>query len=122
MNISVIPARCIRVADELKQIERQLNIQASEIEAVIASLKITEDEAMMTIAVKLSKTLEDLQTKIRVTKLEATALSKIATVYAKMENGVADYENVDMFRKIIRYKATTLNGNRTRIERTFEKL
>lgn len=122
MNISVIPARCIRAADELRQIERQLNIRHAEIEEVIASLRRTEDESMMHLAAKLSKTAEALRIKIVTTKMISVALSKISGIYARTEDGVADYENYDLIIAKAKYKATPIKRNSGRINKTFEKL
>ena len=122
MNIKVIPARCIKTADELKQIERQLNIQASEIENVVNALKRTEDEPLMIIASELNVAVENLHTKSKVTKLISTALSKIAAIYTKTDNGVADYENADMMRPVARYETFAININKNRVSKIFDKI
>lgn len=122
MNISVIPARCIRSAEEIRQIERQLKIQASEIEMVVESLKRSEDESMILLSAKLSKTSEKLNSGIRFTRMIHTALTKITSLYAKTENGVDDYENVGIFRQNIRYGVTAISRNKKRAERTFGRL
>lgn len=122
MNISVIPARCIRSSDELRQIERQLNIQEAEIETVIEGLKRSEDESMMLLSAKLSKTLEELHSRVRFTRMMHTAMTKIASVYAKTEDGVDDYENAGFLRQKARYVATTISRNKMRAEKTFDRL
>lgn len=122
MDIYNMPIRCVRTSEEIRQIEKNLNTQANEIQAVISSLKRSDDESMMMVANKLQKTEEHLRVKIRLTNKIGLALSKIAAVYSKNEDGIMAYEEWDISRRGNRFKTYTISRNRDRVNRTFEKL
>lgn len=121
MILKVIPQRIIRAADELRLTERRLTMAANSIEEVIGSLKYPGDESMLIITARLTKTLEELRKRIRITHLMMTALERIAAVYIRTEDNIRSYEedNITMAASL---KTTDIRGVRPMAERIFEKL
>ncbi|MBR0308477.1 MAG: hypothetical protein IJH92_06250 [Mogibacterium sp.] len=122
MIINVLPDRLIRTADELRRTERKLTLAAYDIEEVISGLSHSDDEAFRIAAEKLSKTLENLQRRIFITRLLATAASRIASVYMKTETDIEDYENEASLMYHMRYKAQDISDMRNRVSGIFKEL
>lgn len=122
MIINVIPQRLLRVEEELRQTERVLIYTGYSIEQIIESLKHSEDESMLLIASKLSKTLDRLMIRTKTTKLIITALDRIAAAYTRTEERVVSFEDEVNVTAYMRYKHMDISKVRTRAAQTFDVL
>lgn len=123
MIINVTPQRLIRAADELDRSGKVLTYTAYTIEETIRSLKHSDDESMQVIAVKLSKTVDSLERKTRVTRTFSMALYRIAELYKRTEDNVQSFEDTNGKRmKFITYKPLRLRAGARRMgEKNFER-
>lgn len=93
MIINTRPERCIRLAEELKQTESNLNAVSYSIEEVISGLRHSDSESMQIAANRLSGTLESLRRKNRTVCMMHTALERIGALYKKTEDEIRGYED-----------------------------
>ncbi|MBR0308416.1 MAG: hypothetical protein IJH92_05945 [Mogibacterium sp.] len=131
MDINTGPDRLIRAADEISQAEKNLRIRANDIEAVIASLRHSEDESMQIAATKLTKRVNELCEKIRSVRMTWVALEKIAEVYMRTESDIMEYEDSLQGQRMTPYAAgkdhldaytISFPAGMTYMDETFERL
>ena len=121
MIINVIPQRLIRAADELNRSGKVLTFTAYTIEETIAGLRRSDDESMQVIAAKLTKTVENLERKIRVIRMISQALYKLAELYSRTEDNIRSYEDIQWIQVIYRVGRISSVIPRKMIDKTFEK-
>ena len=122
MILNVIPQRLSGAADELRRSERVLTYAGYSLEETIDSLKHSEDESMLVIAAKLSKTLDRLRIRIRVTRAMFTALDRIAAAYMRAEEKAVSYEDEINAAEYMRYRSRDISRIRKKAAKAFERL
>lgn len=122
MILNVIPQRLKAAADELRRSERMLTYAGYSIEETIDSLKRSGDESMLVTAAKLSKTLDLLKLRIKVTREIFTALDRIAAAYAKAEDNAVSFEDAVNSVKKMRYRSRDISRITKKAARMFERL
>lgn len=122
MILNVIPQRLSGAADELRRSERVLSYAGYSIEETIDSLRHSEDESMLVIASKLSKTLERLRLRIRVIRAMYTALDRIAAAYMRAEEKAVSYEDEINAAEFMRYGSRDISRILKKAAGTFERL
>ena len=122
MIINVIPQRLIRAADELSRSGKVLTYTAYTIYETASSLKRSDDESMQIIAAKLTRTAENLERRSRVIKASSVALYRVAEIYAKTEDNIQSFEDMQYFKTYVTYKAHKISLIQKAFrEKTFDK-
>lgn len=122
MDLYVIPRKCVEASYELGRIESRLKHEAEAVDNIAGRLRRSGDEKMMIIAKDLSRTNENLKTKIKVLHRMSVALEKAAALYERTENKIGDHEDTGASRVNISYRTVDLKGVLSGIRETFAKL
>lgn len=122
MIINVVPQRLLRAADELNKSAKTLLYTGYSIEQTIESLRHSDDESLLEIAAKLTKTMERLRVRIKVATVISTALERIAETYMRTEDRVVSYEDETGNTEYISYRYIRIDKVRRKASQTFERL
>ncbi len=122
MNVLVIPSRCLKVSEGLREAETRLKQQSASIDDAIRSLRQMEDESVQTAVKKIARINESLKIRIQMIHRMAAVLEKVATLYTKTEDRICDHEDYNVYKPQIRYSAVDLRAERSKVNETFTKL
>lgn len=122
MNVLVIPSKCLKVSEELKETETRLKQQSANIDDALRGLRQMEDESVQTAAKKIAKINESLKIRIQMVHRMAAVLEKVATLYTKTEDRVCGHEDFNANKPQTKYSAVDLRAERSKVNETFNKL